>query len=48
MPAPRPDVMKRYRELDARRPHSKYLGVAERIEFEKLDRIVSQRLARLV
>ncbi|NLS27963.1 hypothetical protein S2M10_29650 [Sphingomonas sp. S2M10] len=47
MPTPRPDIMKRYRELDAKRPHAKHLGVAERIEFERLDRIVSQRLARL-
>lgn len=43
----RAEQERRWRELDARRPHARYLSIAERIEFDRLDSARSQRLARI-
>lgn len=46
MPAPIPNLMPRWRELDARRPHAVRLTPAERREFERLDRALDLRCRR--
>lgn len=37
---------RRWRELEQRRPHTVYLSVAERAEFDRLDRARHQRNER--
>lgn len=48
MPAPIPNLMPRWRELDARRPHAVRLTPEERREFERLDQAVNLRRRRKV